>query len=245
MLVAASLHRSFVHLNDFQDEQNKEYYNDELQRFVGILMIDDLHCVYNIGSTAGHFLHFPFLRSQRPAGALCHLTGVRLRAGRSWSFFWPRDTRELSNCISVLPLSIWVWLVISGPYPQPKTVVNLCMGRAYVTGSKWSMWLRMEWLRKRNLRTAIFLFIHLLPFFFLRRRPLRVALTHYINPVSDELVGLITLLFNYCNYLLCYCYYIFFCIKDIYCWKRKKSFPASHGNIHTYIFIPVNKRFII
>jgi len=28
-------------------------------------------------------------------------------------------------------------------------------GRAYVTGSKWSMRLRMEWLRKRNLRTAI------------------------------------------------------------------------------------------
>jgi len=22
---------------------------------------------------------------------------------------------------------------------------------------------------------------------------------------------------------------------------KKKSFPASHGNIHTYIFIPVNK----
>jgi len=69
------------------------------------------------------FLHFPYLRSQRPAGAFCHLTGVRLRTGRSWSLFWPRDSRELSNCISVLPLSIWVWLVISGPYPQLKTVV--------------------------------------------------------------------------------------------------------------------------
>jgi len=34
-----------------------------------------------------------------------------------------------------------------GPYPQLKTAVNLCMGRAYVTGSKWSMWLHMEWLR--------------------------------------------------------------------------------------------------
>jgi len=83
------------------------------------------------------FLHFPCLRSQRPAGALCYLTGVRLRAGRSWSLFWPRHTRELSNCISVLPLSIWVWIVISGPYPQLKTVflqgLIFVWGRAYVT----------------------------------------------------------------------------------------------------------------
>jgi len=71
-------------------------------------------------------LHLSYLRSQRPPGALCHFTGVRLRAGRSWSLFWPRDTRELSNCISVLPLLIWVWLVISGPYRQLKTVV--CRG---------------------------------------------------------------------------------------------------------------------
>jgi len=70
---------------------------------------------------------------------------------------------------SVLPLLIWVWLVISGPYPQLKTVVLPGLifewGRAYVTG------IRMEWLRKRNLRTAILLFIHLLLFFYSLRRP--------------------------------------------------------------------------
>jgi len=119
------------------------------------------------------FLHFPCLRSQRPAGALCHHTAVRLRAGRSWSLFWPRDTRYLSNCISVLPFSIWVWLDISGPCLQLKTVVLPVLiflwGRAYVTGSKWSMRLRMEWLRKINLRTAISLDILLLPYFYLRR----------------------------------------------------------------------------
>jgi len=36
--------------------------------------------------------------------------------------------------------------------------VNLFMGRAYVTGSKWSVRLRMEWLRKRPL-----FFLHLFP----------------------------------------------------------------------------------
>jgi len=70
------------------------------------------------------------------------------------------------------------------------------------------------------------------PLFLFLGAHLHVASTHNINPVSDELVGLIILLFNYCTFLLCY-YYIHM--------LKKKSFPASHGNIHTYIFIPVNK----
>jgi len=142
------------------------------------------------------FLHFFYRRSKRPAGAPCHLTGVRLRTGRSWLLFWPRGTRELSNCISILPLSIWVWLVISGPCPQLKTVVSpgliFVWWRAYVTDSKWSMRLRMEWLRKRNLRTAISLDLLLLLYFFLGAH-LRVASTHHFDPVSEEIVGLILL----------------------------------------------------
>jgi len=82
------------------------------------------------------------------------------------------------------------------------------------------------------------------PFFFFLRRPLRVASTHYFNPVSNELVGLITLLFSYCNYLLCYCYYFFYFLLKIFIAENEKK-AFRHGNIHTYIFIPVSKRVII
>jgi len=46
------------------------------------------------------------------------------------------------------------------------------------------------------------------PFSFFLGAHLRVASTHYFNPVSDELVGLITIIV-----LLL----LFFFIKDIYC----------------------------
>jgi len=71
-----------------------------------------------------------------------------------------------------------------------------------------------------------------------------VASTHYFNPVSNELVGLITLLFSYCNYLLCYCYYFFYFLLKIFIAENEKK-AFRHGNIHTYIFIPVSKRVII
>jgi len=64
------------------------------------------------------------------------------------------------------------------------------------------------------------------PLFFFLGAHLRVASTHYINPVSDELVGLIILLFNYCTFLLCYYY--------IYAEKEKLSGLARK---HTYIHI--------
>jgi len=72
------------------------------------------------------------------------------------------------------------------------------------------------------------------PFFFLLGAHLRVASTHYFNPVSDELVGPITLLFNYCNYLLCYCY--FFLLKIFIAENEKKlsGVTRKHTFLHNY-----------
>jgi len=59
MLVAASLNRALVDLNDFKDHQNQEKFNDEFHGLVNvlniILVVNDLHGVNNIGGAAGHF----------------------------------------------------------------------------------------------------------------------------------------------------------------------------------------------
>jgi len=61
----------------------------------------------------------------------------RLRAGRSWSLFWPRDTHELSNCFCCFAFINRSVVSHYGPYPQLMAVVLpgliLVWGRAYVT----------------------------------------------------------------------------------------------------------------
>jgi len=96
------------------------------------------------------------------------------------------------------------------------------------------MWLRTEWLRKRNLRTAILLFIHLLLFFLLGAH-LRVASTYYFNPVSDELVGLIT---YYLVIVLIYCAIIIIFLLKIFIAENEKAFrPRTETYIHTYLYL--------
>jgi len=108
-----------------------------------------------------------------------------------------------------------VWLVISGAYPQLKTVVLpgfICVWGEGVRN-------RLEVIdatthgmtSQKKSSYGHFCRFPSFPFFFLGAH-LRVASTHYFNPDSVEIVGLI----YYCTYLLCY-YYMDFFIKNIYC----------------------------
>jgi len=98
-----------------------------------------------------------YLLSWESTVGYCTLPAPRvcLPVGRSWPLFWPRDTGEMPNCI----LPIWVCLVKCTTAPGSKFFfVSLCES-FYVEDVRYRLDVidahRMEWLRKRKLRTTI------------------------------------------------------------------------------------------
>jgi len=71
--------------------------------------------------------------------------------------------------------------------------------------------------------------------FFLLGAHLRVASTYYFNPVSDELVGLIT---YYLVIVLIYCVIIIIFLLKIFIAENEKAFrPRTETYIHTYLYL--------